>query len=848
MCTYDSQRAYLPGTYLLSGFPLHATALAATEGGPLLAVAALSLAPGSSPAAAAVGTAARPVVVLFNALTLQPVRQLEVAGTSPVSHLQLLPDARLVLAATADGGLRGYRCADGGLVLDVPRCLPRPCLTTALDPSATLLVAGGSGGRLTVLGLHALRAAADEPGGVTELLSSLPSQELACPAGGPIQGAAFLPGGSQLLTVGASGEVCSWEVQAETWASRTPAGQPVDAAAATLVFRQAAEQPTAESGEPEQLRAAANATAVGQASSSGVAAAAQAAAPEIEPAALESPPAPRPLPAVLQQGLRPRPPSAPPVLPLQAAPAPRSNRPLSASLPSTPLRGGAKRAPPIWDRERQPKEASLQVTCAGGERSAQVVRAERRLVVTSPRKEPGGKHAAQRSAAWVDTEVPGDRVPSLRPQHQLRLLPPAAAVQRVHGFDAAAGFCWLPPLGAASEAAAAGAPPEQQQLAYVAGNVLVLEGLAASEQRHLARLPRDISALAASAAAGLAAAAVLPAGEPEGSGCSGCGGSADVHLLDLETGEVLGVLGHHSYAVTHLALSPEGGLLVSLSSDPRRGSSLALWSVGRRAGEAELVAAVALPEAVAALAWCGDGEQPAFYTAGPAGLVRWQLEPEALGSTAVHLPAALRGVPLTAVAWAEDEEWRGGAGTSRWRPAARGSRVVVGDGGGRVWLLDVDEGQDVRSWQLLAEMQGQAVTCLQAAGPLVAAGTAAGTAAGSLLLLAAVGGRPQDDAWRALCCEQLDGPVQHIQLGAAARVATATTATGTLWRAAPGSVPAVLLCGQQHAAHSWQLTHSAAWKGDHPVAAVASAAGVALWQLVGGAGAVGRARVRSILI
>ena len=274
-----------------------------------------------------------------------------------------------------------------------------------------------------------------------------------------------------------------------------------------------------------------------------------------------------------------------------------------------------------------------------------------------------------------------------------------------------------------------------------------------------------------------------------------------------------------------LEFSPAGGLLASLSSGGSGGSSLAFWEVGR-GGSCELAAGVQLPGAVAALAWCMCGEQAALYTAGAQGLTHWRLLPADLASTAVHLPAALRGKPLTAVAWAEGEEAAAASG-SRWRPQGQGDALLVGDSSGRAWLLDVDEGQDVRRSQMLAELPGKAVSCLAAAGPLAAVGGADGT----FVLLAAEGVPGKGDSWQLRCCEQLDGAVVAAQLDVDGRRAAAATAAGTLWQAAPGTPPRVLLCGQAQPMRSWQLAPGASWKGHPAAAAVASAAGVSVWQL-----------------
>lgn len=250
-----------------------------------------------------------------------------------------------------------------------------------------------------------------------------------------------------------------------------------------------------------------------------------------------------------------------------------------------------------------------------------------------------------------------------------------------------------------------------------------------------------------------------------------------------------------------------------------------LWAVGSQA-QPELVASVQLPEAIAGLAWVPGAELPTFLTASQHGLQQWRLQPEELASAAVHLTAALRGVGLTAVAVVEAEC---GTGPETWlQRQGQGCTVVVGDGSGRVWLLDVDSGQDVRSVHVLAEVQGQSLSCLRACGPGL---VAAGTAAGALLLLAAEGGREKDDPWRLLCCEQLDGAVLAVQLDAGSREARAATGTGTVWQVSPGAAPQVTICGQQHSARSWHMAPGAAWSGGVPVAAVASASGVAVWPL-----------------
>ena len=126
VCVYDCERSYLPTTFILAGFPLHATAMAASQDGKLLAVAALAE---CSPGGASAGSGGRgrpattgcssggsssasgpeqPAIILYNLVTMQPLLQLPVAGHSRVAQLQLLPDSRHVLAVTAAGRLLAY--------------------------------------------------------------------------------------------------------------------------------------------------------------------------------------------------------------------------------------------------------------------------------------------------------------------------------------------------------------------------------------------------------------------------------------------------------------------------------------------------------------------------------------------------------------------------------------------------------------------------------------------------------------------------------------------------------------------------------------------------------------------
>ncbi len=596
VAAYDAQRAYLPTAYLVAGFPLHASCMAVSTDGRLLAVAALSMTASTAQpssgrktdAGVAAAARAQPVLVLFDTLTLQPMLQIAVAGSSPVVQVQLL-DSHHVLAATADGRLRGYSCSQGSLVVDVPRCLPGPPLCSALDPAGNFLVAGAAAGKLAVLGLHALgamaAAAGDDPansrrqggdstqqqplGSMDGIITALPTQDVTAPPGTAVLGAVFAHAGRQLLTVGEGGEVCCWAFDGVACAAHTAGSRSPDASQTAVATQpqhaghssgsEQAAEPAAPAEVPDggarpALRPVFNLVA------DGTAAAAE--APPCPPAGAGAAcEAPRALPAAIRCRLRPRPPSAPLQLEFPAATAPALDagtaaRPqrTSTSLPATPLgrQSSGRRAAPFWERQGQPPEASLLISTAGGKRCAQVVRGEHRLVVTSPSKAAaaGGKGGQQRSAAWVAGEVAADRIPPYRPEQQLQLQPPAAAVRHLHGFEAAAGFEWM--TAAEDEPARRRQPgaPQRQQFLFAAGNVLVAEDLAAAvgpqagpqaRQRHVARLPGRITALALSPASCLAAAAVEPVPG---------GGSADIHLVDVEAGEVVDVLPHHSYAVT----------------------------------------------------------------------------------------------------------------------------------------------------------------------------------------------------------------------------------------------------------------------------------------------------------
>lgn len=287
-----------------------------------------------------------------------------------------------------------------------------------------------------------------------------------------------------------------------------------------------------------------------------------------------------------------------------------------------------------------------------------------------------------------------------------------------------------------------------------------------------------------------------------------------------------------------MAFSPDSSLLVTLSH-PGSGTHLALWSVGEQ--PAELVAGVELPAAVSGLAWATRTEQPTFYTVSHHGLVQWQLEPEDLTSSAVHMPPALRGLALSAVACgagAGHGSSDSGSSAGSWQQlremgttaSSADSAVIVGDGNGQVWRLLVDAGQDAHSPVLLADLQGLAVSCLQSDGQLCAVGTASG----SLLLLAegAHDSSLKRGAWRIVCSEQLDGAVTGLQVHAGSSQVAAATACGMLWQAGPSAPPSVLLCGQQHSMQGCHIALGAAWKNIPPTAALASASGISIWLLV----------------
>lgn len=597
MCAYDAQRAYMPTTFVLAGSPLHATAMSVSPDGRLLAVAALPLRPGSTgpprqqlagPAGGKCGASApaagmgQPAIVLHSTLSMEPLLHVPVECGSHVEQVQLLPDGRHVLALTASGRLLGYSCSDGSLEVDVPRCLTSPCTALVLDPTGSFLVAGTASGQLKVWGLHALHTLppsmdvpSDDSGSSQPLkqqpaepavVCGLPSQELAAPASSSVQGAAFLDG-RRLLTAGSAGEVCCWSFSGEPCCAPSTGGQPGDVSTrGKLVVQRPGEgvgwaasqvanhpQPLAATKQPEAssvgcLLAACSSSWPATAAPRGLLSKGQQRPALKEPntRAFSRPvsPAPRKVPAALQTCVPQRPPSAPDPLPRlhQDAPtaiiAAAADRLQCARPPGTVQRGQRKQ-PPIRERYEKEPEASLVVTATPDKRCTRVVRQERRLRVTSPAKQrdrssPGGTKrgpAAQRSAAWVDAESEQDSVPSYRPSQQLQLLPPSAAVRRVLGFEAAAGFCWLP-----------GGP--SRELLYTAGNVLVADDMPAGQQRHLARLPRNVSALAATADGRLAAVAACPA--------AGDGGTADIHLVQLHgraQGAELPVLRHHSHAV-----------------------------------------------------------------------------------------------------------------------------------------------------------------------------------------------------------------------------------------------------------------------------------------------------------
>lgn len=267
-----------------------------------------------------------------------------------------------------------------------------------------------------------------------------------------------------------------------------------------------------------------------------------------------------------------------------------------------------------------------------------------------------------------------------------------------------------------------------------------------------------------------------------------------------------------SSSLQALQFSPDGGWLASVGCPPE--SSLALWDTA----SGTLVAAVTLEAPVAGLSWLSGAAQPTFYTLGPDGLTQWQLGPEDLTRLDVHLGQALASVQLTAFSCRGPGVHDGGG---------RCAVLLAGDSRGRVWQLTLDGEQDLRSYSTLAEVEGQGISALCAApgGQLIAVGTAPG----ALLLL-----RPgEGDSWSVGCCQQLDGEVLRVQLDPGAEAALAESAAGTLWSVhGAGRLAEVLLCGIQHGMTAWDHSCGVAWRPAPSLLALASEAGVALWQTV----------------
>eukprot|EP00887_Chlorella_sp_A99_P006316 scaffold3.g6316.t1 len=690
VCCHEADRKFSPGKMLCTGFPLHAVAMAASPDGRTLAVA----------------TTCQPLgeqgIALFSTAALEPLAHLPVAPGTAITHMQLLPGARHVAVATADGRLQAYSCRTGSLVADVPRAHKGGCQAMAADPSGTFLVTAGSGGRLHVWGLHTLHqlpggssiapagaeawraeeplpaqdghgaaaAAAHPPTATAPVLRTLPCQVVAGHPG-EVRDLAFVSQG-QLVSVGDC--MCSWQFSGQRC--------------------------NHESEEPANLTASTTVVAM------------------------------------------------------------------------------------------QPASVCEQ-------RAGTAVRKEQRLMIISTAGADGSS-AAQRSVDRVSAEAAGRCVPAYQAAAQFRLQPPQASLRHVVGFAAGVGFAWQPASGG---------------VAYAAGNILLSSELGPGRaQRRLAQVPRPITAMAASCDGKLLASAVAPA--------LGQGG-ADIllHVADEAGGVACRVaLQFHSFPVQALEFSPDGAWLASLGAAVE--PSLALWD----AGSGTLVAAVALEAPVAGLAWVAGAALPTLYTASQGGLTQWQLEPEELCRVKVRLGRPLADVELTALACPAADP-----GSPHCQGAAPAATLVAGDSTGRVLELVIDADQALRSYSVLAELQGQAVSAVAATpgGRLVAAGTAAGT----LLSMERC-----SDGWRMTSCQQLDGRVLQVQLDADAAAAVAATATGTLWAAqcrGRTPQPQVLLCGQQHAVADWQFAPGVDWSKSPPLLALASAAGVSVWQVDG---------------
>lgn len=183
--------------------------------------------------------------------------------------------------------------------------------------------------------------------------------------------------------------------------------------------------------------------------------------------------------------------------------------------------------------------------------------------------------------------------------------------------------------------------------------------------RALASHPGTITSMASSAAGGWHATAVAPS----------AGGGADIFLHDAATNAQRGVLHCHQAAVRQLAASTDGCWLVSAGSIAEE--PLAVWDTA--AGElVALGQSSSPPDTVRSIAWVPGAPQPTFFTVGGSGgLTQWVLGPKALMAEALQLPEALQGAALHAVACSQ------GLGP------AGGPELVLGDGQGRVWLVEV---------------------------------------------------------------------------------------------------------------------------------------------------------------
>lgn len=183
-------------------------------------------------------------------------------------------------------------------------------------------------------------------------------------------------------------------------------------------------------------------------------------------------------------------------------------------------------------------------------------------------------------------------------------------------------------------------------------------------------------------------------------------GHCDIVVWEAATGAKRAVLKYHPVGVHSMAFSPDGNLLVAVSSDPDR--SVVVWNTLT----VELVAASRSLAAIHAVAWlpASEGAPGTFMTAGDAGLLRWRVQDRELACSRLPAPPEGEAAACSALHCGV-------------------ACFTVADAAGAVWQLPYAPGAPAECSKV-AELPGQRITGVAVGEEHAVVATAGAPAAG----------------------------------------------------------------------------------------------------------------------